>query len=42
MIGKLKSNKKCMKILHVSAECYPYAKAGGVANIVGSLPKYQQ
>jgi starch synthase len=31
-----------MEILHVSAECYPYAKAGGLADVVGALPKYQQ
>lgn len=31
-----------MEILHVSAECYPYAKAGGLADVVGTLPKYQQ
>lgn len=30
-----------MKIVHVSAECYPAAKAGGLADVVGSLPKYQ-
>lgn len=30
-----------MEILHVSAECYPYAKAGGLADVVGTLPKYQ-
>ena len=31
-----------MEILHVSAECYPVAKAGGLADVVGALPKYQQ
>ena len=30
-----------MEILHVSAECYPVAKAGGLADVVGALPKYQ-
>ena len=31
-----------MEIIHVSAECYPVAKAGGLADVVGALPKYQQ
>jgi starch synthase len=30
-----------MEIVHVSAECYPYAKAGGLGDVVGALPKYQ-
>jgi starch synthase len=30
-----------MKIFHVSAECYPVAKVGGLADVVGALPKYQ-
>lgn len=30
-----------MKITHLSAECYPVAKVGGLADVVGALPKYQ-
>ncbi len=29
-----------MKVLHVSAECYPAAKAGGLGDVAGALPKY--
>lgn len=30
-----------MKIYHLSMECYPVAKVGGLADVVGALPKYQ-
>jgi starch synthase len=30
-----------IKVLHISAECYPAAKTGGLGDVVGSLPKYQ-
>ncbi len=29
-----------MKIVHLSAECYPVAKVGGLADVVGALPRY--
>jgi starch synthase len=29
-----------MEIIHVSAECFPVAKAGGLGDVVGALPKY--
>jgi len=31
-----------MQIHHISAECFPVAKVGGLADVVGALPKYQQ
>ncbi|WP_419870674.1 glycogen synthase [Chryseobacterium sp. CT-SW4] len=30
-----------MIIFHLSTECYPVAKVGGLADVVGALPKYQ-
>ena len=30
-----------MTIVHISAECYPAAKAGGLGDVIGALPKYQ-
>ncbi|MBK8626561.1 MAG: glycogen/starch synthase [Saprospiraceae bacterium] len=29
-----------MKVFYTSAECFPVAKVGGLADVVGSLPKY--
>lgn len=31
-----------MEVIHISAECYPVAKVGGLGDVVGALPKYQQ
>jgi starch synthase len=31
-----------MVVIHLSAECYPLAKVGGLGDVVGALPKYQQ
>lgn len=30
-----------MHIMHLSVECFPVAKVGGLADVVGALPKYQ-
>lgn len=29
-----------MQVIHISAECYPVAKVGGLGDVVGALPKY--
>jgi len=31
-----------MRVYHLSAECYPVAKVGGLADVVGALPKYEK
>lgn len=38
---KKKSKPIPMKVFHLSMECYPVAKVGGLADVVGALPKYQ-
>lgn len=31
-----------MKVFHLSVECFPIAKVGGLADVVGALPRYQR
>ncbi|MFZ4861873.1 glycogen synthase [Sphingobacterium sp. Mn56C] len=31
-----------MRVIHLSVECFPVAKVGGLADVVGALPKYQR
>src|SRR5690606_23956589 len=37
----LKHDKR-MHVIHLSAECYPVAKVGGLGDVVGALPRYLQ
>lgn len=30
-----------MEIFHIGAECFPVAKVGGLGDVIGALPKYQ-
>lgn len=36
------TNHTTKHVIHLSAECYPVAKVGGLGDVVGALPKYLQ
>src|SRR5690606_41814007 len=31
-----------MHVVHLSVECFPLAKVGGLADVLGALPRYQR
>lgn len=41
LIENQRTEQNQMEIFHISAECYPVVKVGGLADVVGALPKYQ-
>lgn len=41
-MGKRTSHQAGKPVIHLSAECYPVAKVGGLGDVVGALPRYLQ
>ncbi|MGQ5524054.1 glycogen synthase GlgA [Chitinimonas sp. PSY-7] len=41
MSGSNPTRSVALKILHVAAECYPWLKTGGLADVIGALPSAQ-
>lgn len=42
MTDNKKNAQPSKHVIHLSAECYPVAKVGGLGDVVGALPKYLQ